>query len=760
MKKKFDSVFQVVLLIFLCVVIFTVITYCFFYVKLGAEYYDGQAVNVATIYSEQSSEIVRDKFSKAFLDVTELAFDVSNTKNDNAMEELGKSSIENLNLLALQCISGADKKFEFGDMVGYTGSAKLTEYIDGRKLGNSGIYVDEVTATKLIAVYSPVYGNSSVDGIIAYYNLSDILGEDLLLHEEAEYCFLTQKDGKIIESLRRGEEEPLKLSNIFNAISSLTESKTETDEVKKLVGKQGEGTATLHISGDEYIFVCYPLESLGDEYIVAQMFLKDAMLENERVISNGIFAIAVFVIFLAIIVLIACFIIIYLNKKKVFAEAETDPVTGTSTYKKFAYEAKTILDQNRIARYALINFEIYKFDYLTETLNQSQIDDLFKYIGKICLQMTDSNEAVGHVMNDSFVILMHYTEVPDLSERMKLLSAIVSNYGITQKLGVDIHLSIGIYLCKGEGGQEIQKMFDCAKMALQTNKTHYETPYTIFDSSIASQYLHEAELEVKMSAALKNKDFKLFFQPKYSIEQDRVDSAEVLVRWYNPETQSYIAPDKFIRLFEANGFVSELDHYVFEETCRFLNDLVSHGDKVVPLSVNVSRATAIKPGFLNFYIEKKKEYGIQNDFITLEFTETFASESGDLLNSLLPVLKNSGFKCAIDDFGMGNSSLIAVKELPVDELKFDRALIKKTKDPEKDDMVLKLLIDVSKEIGMQVTQEGVETKEDMDRMKALGCDVIQGYYYSRPMQLVDFIDFLKEDTSLGAIKRFEKKQGV
>ncbi|MGN0493925.1 MAG: EAL domain-containing protein, partial [Acutalibacteraceae bacterium] len=432
---------------------------------------------------------------------------------------------------------------------------------------------------------------------------------------------------------------------------------------------------------------------------------------------------------------------------------DIDPVLGCNTYKKFVYDAAKLLEQNRFSKYAVIYFDIYKFHYFKEQLGVKEAESAIEFVSNICKQMTDDNESFGHVMDDSFVLILHYTDMTELGERIKLMGALMSKYNTSKKLGMDIKLSVGVFLVQSDRRGDIQKMLDCAKIAQQANKKLTENPFTVYDSAIAASYLQEAELEAKMRTALKNRDFKLFFQPKYSIENDRIDSAEVLVRWYDPNLGSYIAPDSFIRLFEANGFVSELDHYVFEETCRFLNNLTAEGERIVPLAVNVSRATAIKPDFLSFYIEKKKEYGVADNFITLEFTESFAAESYDLLDTLLTKLKNNGFKCAVDDFGMGNSSLIAVKELPIDELKFDRALIRQGKNPEKDNALLKMLIDVSKELGMKVTQEGVETREDMNRLRALGCDIIQGYYYSKPMHIIDFIDFVKGDTSLGAIKR-------
>lgn len=756
MKKKINSIFHIVLLIFFCVIVLTAVGYCFYYFQLGSEYFDNKAKDVAQVYSQQTKQEAEESIEKIFSNVRGLAGDLSSVIDAEELNEFGKSKISQLDLVCLQMLKDGVTEYEYGQVIGYSGAKRLRDVIASGKFGSSEIYRDDVTGLQCVAVYCPVYGNDETDGVIAYYSLETIFGDKQMLHDKASYQCLAMADGSISEQRIPENEEPVKTSNVFTYIYDLTESKTEEDAVKRMVAGKTHGFTVLHTSGKNYVAASFPVESLGEDYFILQLFEEENLLQNERVLSTGIFAVSVFIIVMSIVALIACAMIIHMNKKKLLDEAECDPILGCNTYNKFAYEARSLLDENKFSRYAVVNFDIYKFEYLNEHLSPDDIEEVLKYISKVCQQMTDANETVGHVIDDSFVILMHYMEMTDLSERVKLLGALVSNYSVTQKIGMDIRLSVGIYLVQGDSGKDIQKMFDCAKIALKTNKMRIDAPYTVYDSSVASAYLQEAEIEFKMHQALKNKDFKLFFQPKYSIANDSIESAEVLVRWYNPETQTYIAPDSFIRVFEANGFVSELDHYVFEETCRFLNDLTEHGEKIVPLSVNVSRATAIKPGFLNFYVSKKKEYGVEDGFITLEFTETFAAESCEILEHLLTVLKNNGFKCAIDDFGMGNSSVIAVKELPVDELKFDRALIKRSNDTEKDDLILRMLIDVSKELGMQVTQEGVETREDMDRMRVLGCDVVQGYYYSKPMQTVDFIDFLKDDTSLAGVKRFDK----
>ena len=249
-----------------------------------------------------------------------------------------------------------------------------------------------------------------------------------------------------------------------------------------------------------------------------------------------------------------------------------------------------------------------------------------------------------------------------------------------------------------------------------------------------------------MSAtAVAEEQFYVFYQPKYNIQEKQPDGCEALIRWYNPERDEYMKPDVFLPLFEANGFIVKLDHYVFEQVCLYIEDAVMNGLPLVPVSVNVSRMTAIAGDFIQFYSQTKKKHNIADHFITLEFTESFAYEDYEVLRDTVGLLHQCGFKCSIDDFGSGFSSYNILKELPMDEIKLDRFFIKKGFSHDRDLKVLSSVISLARELRMKVTQEGVETQGELELLKSLGCQVIQGYFYSKPLALVDYTGFLEND---------------
>lgn len=751
MKANLLYVIKRVLPLFIGLIILTALVYSFYLLSASADYFGNQTKDIAQRCSLQATESVQNEIQSSFAKVNKVVSEVSAVSGFEQMDVFGKSKAEEYGFISLQFLKEGVPEYRYGDGVGFSSVAEVQSLISSGQFGATGIYNDNSLGTPCIAVYSPVYGSAETDGVLVYFAVSELFNGEEELNELTKYYFFSSIDGNIIKSKISDGMKTDVSHNVFTYLYALTESKPDIDTIEQQTKSKVGGAFLIHIDGEEYVATSIPIRSLNGECFVLQLFKADQLLQGEYALYDRVLVVTVFLAVFAILALLFSIIIMRTDRKKLIKVTDIDPVLGCNTYKKFVYDATKLLEQNRFSKYAVIYFDIYKFHYFKEQLGVQEAETAIEFVSNICKQMTDINESFGHVIDDAFVMIVHYSDMTELSERIKLMGALMSKYNTSKRLGTDIKLSVGVFLVENDQRNDVQKMLDCAKIAKQANAKFTENPYTVYDSAIATSYLQEAGLEAKMRTALKNRDFKLFFQPKYNIENDRIDSAEVLVRWYDPNLGSYIAPDSFIRVFEANGFVCELDHYVFEETCRFLQHLTVEGEKVIPLAVNVSRATAIKPDFLNFYIEKKKEYGVADDFITLEFTESFAAESYDLLETLLTKLKNEGFKCAIDDFGMGNASLIAVKELSVDELKFDRALISKGKNSEKDNAILKMLINVSKELGMHVTQEGVETREDMNRLKALGCDVIQGYYYAKPMHIIDFLDFVKGDTSLAAI---------
>jgi EAL domain-containing protein (putative c-di-GMP-specific phosphodiesterase class I) len=197
-------------------------------------------------------------------------------------------------------------------------------------------------------------------------------------------------------------------------------------------------------------------------------------------------------------------------------------------------------------------------------------------------------------------------------------------------------------------------------------------------------------------------------------------------------------------VFEANGFIIKLDHYVYERVCRYISESIERNQRVYPVSVNISRVTAIQPDFKEYYADMKNRYHIPDGMLVLEFTESFADENYERLNQTITHMHRNGFLCSIDDFGSGYSSYNILKQVRMDEIKLDRFFIQKGIADDRDRLILGQVIQIAKSLGMNIVQEGVETLGEVEMLRQLGCDIVQGYYYSKPLMLLDYLSFIEE----------------
>ena len=291
-------------------------------------------------------------------------------------------------------------------------------------------------------------------------------------------------------------------------------------------------------------------------------------------------------------------------------------------------------------------------------------------------------------------------------------------------------------------------MMECASTASDHNSENLGEMFTMFNEQVSSSMARNDQIEAMMESALENREFRAFVQPKYNVANDRIDSVETLVRWFDPRRGEYMFPAEFIPLFETNGFIVKLDHFVYLEMLEFISSSAERGEKVVPIAVNVSRVTASNADFLNFYIGNKKKYRIPDGIITLELTESLAMENYDQIAHLVDELHKNGIRCSIDDFGSGYSSFNILNRIPFDELKLDAIFTKSGGNAQRDDTILSSMIGLAKSMNMVVVQEGVETEAMFNKVVSMGVDVVQGYYYAKAIPLEEFKIFVNSNTSI------------
>lgn len=263
-----------------------------------------------------------------------------------------------------------------------------------------------------------------------------------------------------------------------------------------------------------------------------------------------------------------------------------------------------------------------------------------------------------------------------------------------------------------------------------------------YRQKMRDQIVLEREIEADMERALEQKEFKVYLQGKVDIQNGfPVTGAEALVRWQRRDG-SLLSPGVFIPLFEKNSFIVSIDRYVFEEVCRYLNQRIHEGKSLFKISVNVSRITLFQPDFIETYTKIKKMYDIPDYMLELECTESVAIHNFLKINEISMQMRKQGFKFSMDDFGAGESSLSALKNLNIDVLKLDMEFFKHGLKSEKDRIIVANIISMAKELGMQVIAQGVEELGEVYFLQRVGCNLVQGYVFTKPVPMENFINKL------------------
>ncbi|MBO4284396.1 MAG: GGDEF domain-containing protein [Clostridia bacterium] len=444
-------------------------------------------------------------------------------------------------------------------------------------------------------------------------------------------------------------------------------------------------------------------------------------------------------------------ILIYLNyqrthlRDKKELEEQIDSVSGCLTYRYFLNHSEELVDKNPTNRYAVLMLRVNYLQYLGQLYGDEIFLKVIRFVGEVFEKLLDHTETYGYISDSNFAVLLHYQEEVELMNRLRMIHAIIYNFPELKSKNNHVKVTFGVYLVRPGEKYSTLQCLEKAGMALRSSSFSSDSLFRFYNDELGAGSNRQAEIELKMETSLQNDEFKVFYQPKYNLKKETIDSAEALVRWYDPELHRYYPPADFIPLFEENGFIVKLDHYVFESVCRFAADRIKEGLPLAPISVNASRVTAAEPDFVRYYLSVKRKYDVPNNLLTLEFTESTAMDNYEILRKIVADLKKGGIGSSVDDFGSGFSSYSILKELKMDELKLDRFFITAGIDAERDDALLNSVIKLGQKLGMKVTQEGVESVEMMDRLRRAGCNTIQGYYYSRPITQEDFAIFLDRE---------------
>lgn len=430
------------------------------------------------------------------------------------------------------------------------------------------------------------------------------------------------------------------------------------------------------------------------------------------------------------------------NRRELEYRAEYDDLTGCSNFSRFKIEARKILENRNEKKYALWYCDLRNFKLVNNVYGYDFGDQVLQYWAKISSREQREGEIFARVSADHFVSLLWYDSIEELEQRFQKNAGLLAKFKGLAGKKLRLEMVAGIYLVEIHGKRNgIEDMIDCANLAQKSVKVLEGSRYAVYTEDMRRQILSEKEMEAAMYKALENREFCAYFQPIAEIQDGiRVTGAETLARWIRPG-YGVVPPNRFIPLFEKNGFIIDLDSYMFEEACRFLRKWLDEGREPIKISVNVSRISVFQRDFSKHYIRLKEKYNIPNGLLELECTESVLVENAELLEMVMRTMRVSGFFFSMDDFGSGYSSLNLLKDITVDILKLDMMFFRNEnlKEP-RHQTIISSIISMARALNMKVVAEGVETEEQLQLLRKFGCDYIQGYLISRPIPEQEFED--------------------
>lgn len=429
-----------------------------------------------------------------------------------------------------------------------------------------------------------------------------------------------------------------------------------------------------------------------------------------------------------------------LHRKEVYYRqlAMKDELTGIWNRNKFIKEAERLLNHNKNKEYYLISTDVDKFKYINDAFGYSTGDEVLREEACQFSRIFGNQGIYARIAADEFVGMIENSGVESEKLLLKRLQEFETNMHEYSNQYLRIQIKIGIYkIGKRESEARITEYIDRANIAKKRIKGNLNQIIAYFDDETAKRSAMENEIENRMEKALENGEFCVYYQPKYNLRTETIESAEALVRWITPD-KGMFGPDLFIPLFEKNSFIIRLDFFVYEEVCRHLQKWLKEGRQVVPVSVNVSRVHLGAPNFIPDLISLLKKYEIPVELVGLEITESVFSDDEEAMKKMVLTLKNMGFCISIDDFGSGYSSFNLLKQLPVDELKIDRGFLGEVEESIKSRIIISQIVSMARKLDIRTVCEGIETKKQADFLREIHCETGQGYLFSKPLTLLEF----------------------
>lgn len=426
----------------------------------------------------------------------------------------------------------------------------------------------------------------------------------------------------------------------------------------------------------------------------------------------------------------------------ILAEIEKDDLTGLYTRQAFIHRARTMINNAPNKNFGILALDFENFKLTNSQYGEDKCNEFLAYVAQR-LKNGAKTALVGRFGGDQFVVIYERAQDKTLERLNSIVASIMAEAPIPHQV-----LKIGSY-APIDTSLPIVRCCDYAFLAIGKIKGVYGKNFAVYEESLQQQLLNDQKILENMERALLEDQFKVFYQPKHESVTGRIAGAEALVRWNHP-VYGFMAPSQFIPLFEKSGFISKLDSFIVKKVCSDIKRWQENGIPVVPISINVSRRDYFENGWLFEQLKTVDDNNIDHSLLHMEVTESLYAENTEFIINQVKRAQDFGFLIEMDDFGAGYSSLGMLSTFPLDIIKLDISFVQNL---ETNQIVIENIIKMAHSMGLFTIAEGVETEEQFKILQSFGCDMIQGFYFSRPLSEEDYEKYLRKNAcTLSKIK--------
>lgn len=740
MKQKKNGFFITILLLLISLAFIVTVSVVFNNIKTNLE---REIISSLSEEAEENAALIEKEIDAKFGVLQSFANELSSTGDEIAEIRDMQSFVEVYNFRRMGFVDlngiakttdGFEKDLSFREFyqVGLKGESFITESLQ-ETIGDS-------TEDMINILSVPVYDNKGeIKGVLFATYLTEKFHEVIFSDsfQGEGYTYIVAGDGDVISSYGDGMQK--EYDNIFiytgdaAQYDDVIQEKVEND-MREKVSRVGIG---INENNDKYFYCYKPLEieSADMNWYIFSIEPKSVLDERMHPIMRDIQFLTVILI---CILVMANIIFLYYNvrrRQELFRLAYKDSITGGDNFSNFKEKAKKYENTEGY----VIALDISEFKLVNNVCGNARGDEVLKAIWDVIMANCNDNEQAARVNADRFVIFWIERSKKTVTYRIeKLINEIE---GISEQLSVPrLYPVIGIRAV--EKLDDADKRYGEALRAKALVKNRRDRHYAFYDEIDYDTIVENKKLENGFEKALADKKFEVWYQPKFNSHTGKIVGSEALIRW-RADDGSLISPGRFIPLFEKNGNIIRLDEYVFREVCRQQKEWQKEGIQILPVSVNVSRFSLYYSNVVEKYERIINYYDVDHKYVQIEITESAIIEN-TVIVELIQKFHDAGFDILLDDFGSGYSSLASLNQMPFDTIKLDKSLVDYVGN-ENGEKLLKFIVQLVQSLGMKITAEGVEYKEQLDFLENLNCDDIQGFYFSKPLMLADFSAKLTEN---------------